>query len=58
MESRLHRITLFALYQLSVLIGIALLPIALVARRAGIALPIHRAIDRLGNAYEHTTEQA
>ncbi|MFB6189401.1 MAG: hypothetical protein ABEI57_05925 [Halapricum sp.] len=58
MESRLSRTVLFALYQLSVLIGIALLPIALVARRAGIPLPIHRAIDRLGSAYEHSTEQA
>ena len=58
MESRLHRITLFALYQLTVLVGIAMLPVALVARRAGIALPIHRMIERLDAAYESKTEQA
>jgi hypothetical protein len=58
MESRLSRITLFALYQLTVLVGIALLPFALVARRAGIALPIHRLIERLGAAYEARTGQA
>jgi len=49
--------TLFALYQLTVLVGIALLPVALVARRAGIPLPIHRLIERLGAAYEGNTEQ-
>jgi hypothetical protein len=58
MESRLHRATLFALYQLSVLLGIAFLPVALVARQAGVTLPIHRTIERLGAAYEQTTEQA
>ncbi|WP_170178707.1 hypothetical protein [Halapricum salinum] len=58
MESRLSRIALFALYQLTVLVGIALLPIALVARRAGIPLPIHRLIERLGAAYEASTGQA
>jgi len=57
MESRLSRMTLFALYQLTVLVGIALLPVALVARRAGIPLPIHRLIERLGAAYEGNTEQ-
>ncbi|QSG11464.1 Uncharacterized protein HSBGL_1037 [Halapricum desulfuricans] len=58
MESRLYRTTLFALYQLTVLVGIALLPVALVARRAGVPVPVHRAIDRLEAAYERTTEQA
>lgn len=58
MESRLYRITLFALYQLTVLVGIALLPVALVARRAGVPLPIHRLIERLGAAYENSTGQA
>ncbi|MCU4719219.1 hypothetical protein [Halapricum hydrolyticum] len=58
MESRLYRATLFALYQLTVLVGIAMLPVALVARQVGIAVPIHRAIDRLEAAYEQTAEQA
>lgn len=55
MESRLYNATLLALYQLSVLMGIVLLPVALVASRAGVVLPIHRVIDRLGNAYENAT---
>jgi hypothetical protein len=58
MESRLSRFTLFALYQLTVLFGIAMLPIALVARQAGIPLPINRLIERLHTAYEHSAEQA
>ena len=58
MESRLYRATLFVLYQLTVLVGIAFLPVALVARRVGVAVPIHRAIDRLETAYEGATEQA
>lgn len=57
MESRLYNATLFALYQLSVLLGIVLLPVALVARRAGVMLPIHRIIDRLGKAYERSTSE-
>ena len=51
----IERAALFALYQLSVLLGIVLLPVALIARRAGVMLPIHRVIDRLGEAYEQST---
>jgi hypothetical protein len=54
METRLHTAFLFALYQLSVVLGIVLLPVALVARRAGVMVPIHRVIDRLGEAYERS----
>ncbi len=54
MVSRLYRATVFALYQLTLVVGIALLPLALVARRLGVPLPIHRAITRLGEAYERT----
>jgi hypothetical protein len=53
MESKLYNATVFALYQFSVVLGIVLLPIALAARRAGVELPIHRMIDRLGSAYEN-----
>lgn len=52
MESRLYNATVFALYQMSVVLGIVLLPVALMARRAGVELPIHRVVDRLGSAYE------
>jgi len=54
MVSRLYKTTLFALYQLSLLVGIAVLPVAVVASRTGVELPVHRIITRLGEAYERT----
>jgi len=48
----LHRHSLFALYQLTVALGILMMPIALVARRAGVRLPFGRIVDALGEAYE------
>ncbi|MFB6172230.1 MAG: hypothetical protein ABEJ23_06830 [Haloarculaceae archaeon] len=56
MASLTLRATLFALYQLSIVVGIALLPLALVARQAGVPLPIHRVVERLGTAYERAAE--
>ncbi|WP_193767633.1 hypothetical protein [Halorientalis pallida] len=55
METRLHSGLLFALYQLSLMLGIVLMPLALVTSRFGVTLPIHRMIDRLGAAYERTS---
>jgi hypothetical protein len=52
MESRLYRTTLLALYQFSLAVGILLLPFALLARQAGFTPPVHRLVDRLGDAYE------
>jgi hypothetical protein len=52
---RIHRVTVFALYQLTLLVGIALLPVAMVARRAGVVLPVHRPVERLRHAYEHAS---
>ena len=49
----LQRATLFALYQTSIVFGILLLPVALVARRGGVTLPIGRVVERLGRAYEN-----
>ena len=57
MVSRPYKATLFALYQLSLLVGIAVLPVAVVASRAGVELPIHRIITRLGEAYERTNTE-
>jgi hypothetical protein len=56
MITTLRRATLFALYQLTVLTGIALLPLALVVRRFGVKLPIGRMVDAVGTAYEHVDE--
>jgi len=57
MEARLRRTSLFALYQTSIVLGIALLPVAILARQVGIRLPVGELIDRLGSAYEATTEE-
>ncbi len=57
MTTGLYRATVFALYQFSVVLGIALLPIALAANRAGIRLPIDRLIDRLQTSYERTAAE-
>lgn len=56
MSSTPRRASLFALYQLSVLLGIALLPLAVLTRRAGVTLPVGRAVTRLGDAYEEAAE--
>lgn len=51
----IERAALLALYQVSIAFGILLLPVALLARRGGITIPIHRPIDRLRRAYEDAT---
>ena len=56
METRLRRTSLFALYQTSIVLGIALLPVALLARCVGVRLPVGRLIERLGAAYEAAAE--
>ncbi|WP_162991502.1 hypothetical protein [Halostella salina] len=52
MIQRVYRATLLALYQISLAVGILLMPLALVANRAGLTLPVHKLIDRLDAAYE------
>lgn len=47
----IQRLTLFAVYQLSLLLGIVLLPVALVARQGGLTLPVGRLIEWTGRAY-------
>lgn len=48
-----YRLSLFALYQFTVAVGIVLLPVALMARRFGVELPLSRVLNRLGRAYEN-----
>lgn len=55
MIERLQRTALFALYQVSVALGIVLLPVALLARRAGVVVPVHRLVERFKNAYRSHT---
>ena len=52
MIDRAHRATLFALYQLSIALGILMLPVAMGANRLGLRLPVHRLVDGLGSRYE------
>ncbi|SEL75013.1 hypothetical protein [Haloferax larsenii] len=52
MFHRLQKTALFAAYQLTVATGIALLPVALAARRMGVTLPVHRLVETTGDAYE------
>jgi hypothetical protein len=49
---RLYRATLLALYQLTLLVGIMMMPVALVTRKLGIRLPLDRAVLGLKQAYE------
>jgi hypothetical protein len=48
----LYRATVLALYQLTVILGVVLLPVAFVARRAGVPFPFERVIRRLDDAVE------
>lgn len=50
-----QRATTLALHQLTVVLGIVLLPIALLARRAGLRLPFHRAIETTERTYERAS---
>ena len=50
MESQLSRGFAFALYQISLLLGIVLLPLALVLGRLGVSVPMHKIVRRLESA--------
>ncbi|WP_165872037.1 hypothetical protein [Natrarchaeobius halalkaliphilus] len=54
MISRVYRATLFALYQLCIVLGIAAMPVAMAVRQAGISLPVHRLLANVEQAYEGT----
>ncbi|WP_197424842.1 hypothetical protein [Natronomonas sp. CBA1123] len=58
MEFKAYRAFMFALYQFSIVLGITLLPVALVAKRAGIPFPIGRLVERLGEAHEKAESAA
>jgi hypothetical protein len=52
MRTTAYRAWLLALYQLTVATGILLMPVAMLARRVGLRLPMAGLIDRLDAAYE------
>lgn len=52
MIQRTYHATVFALYQLTLAAGIALLPLALAVRKLGISIPAHRVVEPLASASE------
>ena len=55
MESQLYKTTVLAVYQLSLLLGILLFPVAMAADRLGVRLPVERLVTRLNDAYEQAS---
>lgn len=55
MKSRVYHATMFALYQLTIALGIVAMPVAIMARQAGLSLPIHRLLETVEAAYQDAT---
>ena len=51
-----RRIGLLAAYQLAVVLGIVLMPVALFARTLGVRLPVGDLVATLGEAYDRAAE--
>jgi hypothetical protein len=51
MLAAIERTTAFALYQLSLLLALLLLPVAVLARHGGLTLPLGRLVERTGRVY-------
>ena len=56
MTQQLTATTLLVAHQITIALGILLLPVALLARRAGVTIPIHRLVEGTGEAYEKTQD--
>lgn len=56
MLERITRPILLAGYQLSLLVGIVLLPLAVVIGRLGVTLPIHRLVETLAGALDRSED--
>ncbi len=56
MIDRLRRNTLFALYQVTLVVGIAMLPLAVALGRLGVTLPMHRLVATVGGALDAARE--
>ena len=53
----MYRGGLFVLYQMLVVVGIVMMPVALLARRAGVNFPLARILKTVGDAYESAAER-
>jgi hypothetical protein len=56
MIDRVTKLATLTAYQTSLAVGIGLLPVALLARKFGITLPVHQLIERTESAYEAQAE--
>lgn len=52
MFDRTRRTTLFVAYQLTIMLGILTMPIALALRRVGLTIPLHKVVESIERAYE------
>jgi len=52
MLDRVTRFGLLALYQSTLVVGILAMPLALLAARAGVTLPVGRLVEEATEAYE------
>ena len=57
MTNTAFRATALALHQLTVTLGIVLLPVALLAQRLGIRLPIRRLLEATERTYRRASER-
>lgn len=55
MFDRTTRLALLAAHQLTLVVGILMMPLALVARQAGLKLPLGSLVERTHRAYERAT---
>lgn len=58
MLATLSRTLVFGAYQLAIAVGILLLPAAIVTKRLGISLPVHRVIRALEGALDRLEAEA
>ncbi|WP_435096165.1 hypothetical protein [Halarchaeum sp. P4] len=54
MRTRFARLVTAVQYQFTLAIALVMLPIATLARRFGLTLPLHRVLERSGDAYRST----
>ena len=57
MKSRVHYAITLALYQFTVAVGILAMPVAIAVQQAGVTIPVHRLLARVGEAYEDAQAQ-
>jgi len=51
----LSRVGVFAAYQIALVLGIALMPLALLARRLGVTIPVGELVAATGQAYDRVS---